>query len=384
MSKPQEKLTLQISVSTSTMSSDHGRPVLNPESTEKRQQTVAPIQNRPARGQSVAKVAQVFNKTLPVWVFFMGAYACYVYCYVYAWHEVARFHNRATGIAFIAVFAVLATLILVCWAQIVLVGPGVVERIPAEEEDGTRGLPDVFVCGPQGFPLWCSQCQSVKPDRVHHSAELGRCVPKMDHMCSWVGTVIGLTNYKSFIQFLFHFILLLLFMVVTMAVYAHSYYTRSSESRGTATTAHLTVIFALTALWLAMLIGFLGVHVAYLLRNMTTLEHMKLNRSDFFIYNFMATDDMRVVSRMRRSDPWPYTLGSKAANFKAVMGPTPLHWLLPIPVPATPGLKCGAKVNVELVKVLDQRWRNQEEGYLAFPLLQTSEHGGNHVISPLN
>lgn len=44
---------------------------------------------------------------------------------------------------------------------------------------------DVFECDIDGYPRWCSSCKQWKPDRSHHSSELGRCVHKMDHFCPW-------------------------------------------------------------------------------------------------------------------------------------------------------------------------------------------------------
>lgn len=50
---------------------------------------------------------------------------------------------------------------------------------------------DVFVCEVDGRPKWCSSCMQWKPDRSHHSSELGRCVRKMDHLCPWVGGMVA-------------------------------------------------------------------------------------------------------------------------------------------------------------------------------------------------
>lgn len=52
---------------------------------------------------------------------------------------------------------------------------------------------EIFVCEVDGRPKWCSQCQYWKPDRAHHSSELGRCVRKMDHFCPWVGGMVSET-----------------------------------------------------------------------------------------------------------------------------------------------------------------------------------------------
>ncbi|KAI1501609.1 palmitoyltransferase PFA5 [Biscogniauxia marginata] len=60
---------------------------------------------------------------------------------------------------------------------------------------------DVFVCESDGRPKWCSECCNWKPDRVHHSSEIDRCVLRMDHYCPWVGGMIGENSFKFFVQF---------------------------------------------------------------------------------------------------------------------------------------------------------------------------------------
>ncbi|OAQ96471.1 hypothetical protein LLEC1_06927 [Akanthomyces lecanii] len=52
---------------------------------------------------------------------------------------------------------------------------------------------DLFVCEADGRPKWCSGCRQWKPDRAHHSSEIGRCVRKMDHLCPWVGGMVSET-----------------------------------------------------------------------------------------------------------------------------------------------------------------------------------------------
>lgn len=77
-------------------------------------------------------------------------------------------------------------------------GPDLSPDSPGLEEFYTK---DVFVCESDGRPRWCSECLTWKPDRAHHSSEIGRCVRKMDHYCPWVGGIVSESSFKFFIQF---------------------------------------------------------------------------------------------------------------------------------------------------------------------------------------
>lgn len=52
---------------------------------------------------------------------------------------------------------------------------------------------DVFMCQADGRPRYCTECKQYKPDRAHHSREMGRCYRKMDHYCPWVGGMVSET-----------------------------------------------------------------------------------------------------------------------------------------------------------------------------------------------
>lgn len=73
-------------------------------------------------------------------------------------------------------------------------GPGLGAYTDRALEDGRIGPAsgleffykrDIFECEIDGLPRWCSTCKIWKPDRSHHSSELGKCVYKMDHFCPW-------------------------------------------------------------------------------------------------------------------------------------------------------------------------------------------------------
>ena len=69
------------------------------------------------------------------------------------------------------------------------------EEAKAVAQDGMAQFwtKDTFICTESGQPRWCSTCSNWKPDRSHHSKELGRCIRKMDHYCPWMGGMISET-----------------------------------------------------------------------------------------------------------------------------------------------------------------------------------------------
>ena len=96
---------------------------------------------------------------------------------------------------------------------------------------------DLFECDIDGLPRWCSTCQNWKPDRSHHSSEVGRCVYKMDHFCPWyrcitstrakrsadgydrAGGIVSETNFKFFTQFCTYTVFFCAFLVITTAYF---------------------------------------------------------------------------------------------------------------------------------------------------------------------
>ena len=58
----------------------------------------------------------------------------------------------------------------------------------------------------------------MSPPRAYHCDICKKCVLRMDHHCPWVGTCIGLLNYKFYWQFLLYTTLSLLLLLVTVLV----------------------------------------------------------------------------------------------------------------------------------------------------------------------
>jgi len=128
---------------------------------------------------------------------------------------------------------------------------------------------DVFVCEGDGRPRWCSECDIWKPDRAHHSRDVGRCVRKFDHFCPWVGGVVAENSFKFFLQFVAYTWLYCTFLLVVMAFYLHEQITR-----GRGWDQHFAAIIGLASFFGLFTFGMTCSHTTFALANLTTVENL--------------------------------------------------------------------------------------------------------------
>ncbi|KAH6607226.1 hypothetical protein Trco_003539 [Trichoderma cornu-damae] len=233
---------------------------------------------------------------------------------------------------------------------------------------------DVFVCEVDGRPKWCSECQQWKPDRSHHSSDLGRCVRKMDHFCPWVGGMVSETSFNFFTQFCFY---CSLFCAVSLAAGAYSFQQHHSDGDPPDGWALATIILAI--LFGTFTFGMTLTSFRYILANTTTVDMLK--RPHTFVLavripqSTPPSDKYTVIVYPLRGLPWrpgsegqhhicplhgpvhgpvhgpasardqlaerkfailrtkprenPWDLGA-VQNWKSVMGDNFLEWVLPI------------------------------------------------------
>ncbi|ROT41639.1 palmitoyltransferase PFA5 [Sodiomyces alkalinus F11] len=225
---------------------------------------------------------------------------------------------------------------------------------------------DAFICESDGRPRWCSVCRNWKPDRAHHSSELGRCVRKMDHYCPWVGGMVSETSFKFFTQSMAYCALL---CAVVLGASAYALAMQSREGR--TLNGNIIAATVLSAFFLIFTFTMSATSIRLILLNLTNIDTMKkrwvhqlavrvprstppTNQYGIVTYPLqnpsppgppasngqpgareqpisprdrMATNAFAILRTQADENPWD--LGWKE-NWKEVMGTNPLDWLLPI------------------------------------------------------
>ncbi|KAK3717630.1 Palmitoyltransferase pfa5 [Vermiconidia calcicola] len=162
-------------------------------------------------------------------------------------------------------------LLIVVWRQ-----PGYVPT--GSPRDGTEVEPasgieefwqrDVFACDARGLPIWCSICNTWKPDRAHHNQDVGRCTMKMDHFCPWVGGIVGERSLKFFVQFNFYSFLLCAYGMSVLAYFV------AERKRGANLNVHWLVALGLAAFFTLFTFGIVANSIWMVFRNVTTIENI--------------------------------------------------------------------------------------------------------------
>ncbi|AAS50976.2 ABR203Wp [Eremothecium gossypii ATCC 10895] len=269
----------------------------------------------------------------------------YSFCYVEVWTHLGM---KAAAIGMTCLHLIIVILLWIIWAQIIMMGPGRQPRVapfmilPEMADAGERAKegaatsvlpPDVYQCDTQGYPVWCSVCQSLKGLRTHHSVHLGFCVPRLDHYCVWLGTVIGRRNYRLFNQFLMCFLMHALIIFVSV-VSLQRRIASSARMRGEREDPNVLVVLSLSCLVLLMVGALFISFLNYMANNQTTIEKLYTPKRQprtmcFCVYN--PADQYRYVVKSLPHENWNmWDKGSAYANYKDFLGSSIWRWFIPI------------------------------------------------------
>ena len=230
-----------------------------------------------------------FRFVVPIIVLGLLCYGTWAYCHKLCYEQVdKKLHHRSVAVGLICVVCFLDIVVIFIWFQMVLwIGPGIQPQVapflivPVTSKELTSDdsqnasveydaviPPKCYQSDPNGYPIWCSPCQSLKMERSHHSSELGHCIPRFDHYCVWIGTIIGRDNYRPFVQFTGYFSSLLLIMWVSICVFIRNI-TQHHHNHNSPLNANvfLTLAFAIFG-WL-FTTSMLASNIFYMCQNKT-------------------------------------------------------------------------------------------------------------------
>jgi len=119
-----------------------------------------------------------------------------------------------------ALWAVSLTLVSLSMAFLfttACIDPGVLPRNPGPDPEWLAGrrprTAEVMVNGHKVVLRYNETCGFYQPPRAHHCSVNDNCIERFDHHCPWVGTTIGVRNYRFFLLFVFTTTLLCLFVL---------------------------------------------------------------------------------------------------------------------------------------------------------------------------
>ncbi|KAL2868501.1 DHHC family palmitoyltransferase [Aspergillus lucknowensis] len=190
--------------------------------------------------------------------------------------------------------------------------------IPAWDTAGLENFykKDVFVCQPDGRPIYCSKCCHYKPDRTHHCREVDRCVRKMDHFCPWVGGVVSEQSFKFFIQFVFYTAVFCAFTLIVCAIFTAELRRDTDDVN-----PHWLIGIGLSGFFGIFTFGMTLSSLQLAAFNLTTIENLS-RRS--VVWTLAIRVPNHVLSRLQPGSRW-------APTFRTITYPLPPITSPPLP-----------------------------------------------------
>lgn len=136
-------------------------------------------------------------------------------------------------------------------------------------------------------------CHFFQPPRAHHCSVNDNCIERFDHHCPWVGTTIGLRNYRTFLLFIVTTSILCIYVFaccLTQLFLKHNELVDEARAKGKETSGlwgktlgdvpAALALMAYTFLFFLFVGGLTGFHSYLVATNQTTYENFRYNNSD--------------------------------------------------------------------------------------------------------
>lgn len=215
-------------------------------------------------------------------------------------------------------FLPVVVLLLISYFRSIFTKPGSVPNTPEWSYDSVSDpeMLNLQEAKRTGERRHCKWCGTFKPDRCHHCRVCNTCVLKMDHHCPWIYNCVGFRNYKFFYLLVFYSVCSTQCITLTMpeTVIYHWQQPENSSQFWLVVVANF-IAGCLSLAWTA----FLLFHTWLAIKAMSTIE--------FCEKQVRKTGESHSI----------YHQGF-VRNMKAILGPYPILWLMPICRPKGDGL----------------------------------------------
>ncbi|KAK0525571.1 Palmitoyltransferase [Tilletia horrida] len=173
---------------------------------------------------------------------------------------------------------------------------------------------------PLAVPRFCKTCDAYKPPRAHHCKHCKACTLRMDHHCPWIANCVGHGNAPHFLRFLYAVQYSILYHFALLSARIADWWSPPGAFWIAPGNAEMVLILLnyIAGIIVLLLVGVFCIYHTWLLcSGTTTIESSERDRV------------RTMVRRGRiREIRYPFDLGAYA-NICAVLGPTPLHWVIP-------------------------------------------------------
>jgi len=195
------------------------------------------------------------------------------------------------------------------------------ESSPSDDDESlVRPHSKQKTANPLAVPRFCKTCNSYKPPRAHHCKHCKRCTLTMDHHGPWIANCVGHGNAPHFLRFLYAVEITIIYHFALISARIADWWSGPGAFWMPPGNAEMVLILLnyLGGIIVLSLVGIFCIYHTWLLCNgTTTIESSERDRV------------RTIVRRGRiREIHYPFDLGPYA-NICAVLGPTPLHWMVP-------------------------------------------------------
>ena len=116
--------------------------------------------------------------------------------------------SAGLGWGLLVAFLLVCLLAVASYAKAARLAPGAIPLWLCSREPGDQAyfhnVLQAVEKKADGSLRFCTKCGAFKPDRTHHSAQLGQCVLVLQHWSVWCNNAVGFYNYKFYLLSLFY------------------------------------------------------------------------------------------------------------------------------------------------------------------------------------